>query len=93
MKLAVKENIWSLTIAERGSDNQPIRFGICIAGRYSNNNKQRNESEDCQSVNCNSKTLRIGIFCYKLEDVVETARTSYIGRPMITQNYFAYSRR
>jgi hypothetical protein len=34
--LALEEKIWSMTIAERGSDDQPIRFGICIAGENAN---------------------------------------------------------
>jgi hypothetical protein len=37
-----------MTIAERGSDDQPIRFGICIAGQDSNNYDQRDETEGCQ---------------------------------------------
>jgi hypothetical protein len=46
--LAFEEKIWSMTIAERGSDDQPIRFGICIAGQDANIYKRRDETEGCQ---------------------------------------------
>jgi hypothetical protein len=41
--LALEEKIWSMTIAERGSDDQPIRFGICIQGADTRVYEQRNE--------------------------------------------------
>jgi hypothetical protein len=41
--LALEEKIWSMTIAERGSDDQPIRFGICISGANANIYERRDE--------------------------------------------------
>jgi hypothetical protein len=46
--LALEEKNWSMTIAERGLDDQPIRFGICIAGQDANIYVQRDETEGCQ---------------------------------------------
>jgi hypothetical protein len=34
--LALAEKIWSMTITERKSDDEPIRFGICIADANTN---------------------------------------------------------
>jgi hypothetical protein len=45
--LALEEKILSMTIAERGSDDQPIRFGICIAGANANVYERRDETEGC----------------------------------------------
>jgi hypothetical protein len=39
MELAIEEKMWLMSIAERGSDNHPIRLGICIAGQSSNNDE------------------------------------------------------
>jgi hypothetical protein len=44
--LALEEKIWSMTIAERGSDDQPIRFGICIQGADTRVYERRNEREE-----------------------------------------------
>jgi hypothetical protein len=44
--LALEEKIWPMTIAERGADNQPIRYGICIQGGDTRVYKQRDEIED-----------------------------------------------
>jgi hypothetical protein len=44
--LALEEKIFSTTIAERGADDQPIRFGICIAGANAKIYEQRDETED-----------------------------------------------
>jgi hypothetical protein len=46
--LALEEKIWSMKIAERGSDDQPIRFGIGIAGENANIYKRRDETEVCR---------------------------------------------
>jgi hypothetical protein len=43
--LALEEKIWSMTIAERGSDDQPIRFGICIVGENANIYERRDETD------------------------------------------------
>jgi hypothetical protein len=45
--LTLEEKIWPMTIAERGSDDQLIRFGICIAGEDANIYEQRDETEGC----------------------------------------------
>jgi hypothetical protein len=55
---------------------------ICIVGQDSN-----------KTVNYDSKTLRKSGFRCKLEEDVKAVRTSYSGRHMINQNYFAYSQR
>jgi hypothetical protein len=44
--LALEEKIWSMTIAERGSDDQPIRFGICIQGADTKVYERRDETEE-----------------------------------------------
>jgi hypothetical protein len=46
--LALEEKIWSMTIAEQGSDDQPIRFSICIAGANANIYERRDETEGCR---------------------------------------------
>jgi hypothetical protein len=46
--LALEEKIWSMKIAECGSDDQPIRFGICIADENAKIYKQRYETEGCR---------------------------------------------
>jgi hypothetical protein len=43
--LALEGKIWSMTIAEQGSDDQPIRFDICIAGANANIYERRDETE------------------------------------------------
>jgi hypothetical protein len=48
MELAMEEKICSMTISERGSDNQPIRYGICLAGRDYKYEERRNKREDFQ---------------------------------------------
>jgi hypothetical protein len=72
-----------MTIAEQGLDNQPIRFGICIAGQDSNNYDQRGETEGCQ-LQQEDRTEKI--FRYKLEGVVAAVIMSYTGHHMINQN-------
>jgi hypothetical protein len=44
--LALEEKIRSMTIAERGSDDQPIRFCICIQGSDTRVYERRDETED-----------------------------------------------
>jgi hypothetical protein len=44
--LALEEKIWSMTIAERGKNDQPIRFGICIQGGDARVYERRDETED-----------------------------------------------
>jgi hypothetical protein len=44
--LALEEKIWLMNIAERGSDDQPIRFGICIQGADTRVYDRRDETED-----------------------------------------------
>jgi hypothetical protein len=44
--IALEEKIWSMTIAEQGAGDQPIRFGICIQGGYTRVYEQRDETED-----------------------------------------------
>jgi hypothetical protein len=46
--LALEEKIWLMTIAERGSDDQPIRFGICMVGANANIYERRDETEGCR---------------------------------------------
>jgi hypothetical protein len=46
--LELEEKIWSFTIAERGSDDLAIRFGICIAGENANIYEQRDETKGCR---------------------------------------------
>jgi hypothetical protein len=46
--LALEEKIWSMTIAEQGSDDQPIRFGICIQGANTDFYERRDETEVCR---------------------------------------------
>jgi hypothetical protein len=44
---ALEELIWSITITEREADDQPIRFGIFIAGANAIIDEQRDETEVC----------------------------------------------
>jgi hypothetical protein len=46
--LALEEKIWSMTVAERGADDQPIRFGICIQGGNAEIYARRDETEGCR---------------------------------------------
>jgi hypothetical protein len=85
--LALEEKIWSMTIAERGSDDQPIRFGIFISGENANIYERSDE------VGYDKKTGRKRSFHYKPEDVVAVVTTNYIGQHMINQNCFVYSQR
>jgi hypothetical protein len=48
IKLALEQKIWSMTIAEPGSDDQLIRFGICNADENANIYEQRDDSEGCR---------------------------------------------
>jgi hypothetical protein len=87
MELAIEEKIRSVAIAEAGSDNQPIRYRICIAGQDSNYDERRNEREYCQLWQHDTPDKS---FPLQLEDFAEAASTSCIGRPMTNQNYFVY---
>jgi hypothetical protein len=46
--LALEEKIWSMTIAERGSDDQLIKFDICMVGANANIYDQRDETKGCR---------------------------------------------
>jgi hypothetical protein len=46
--LALEEKIWLMTKAERGADNQPIRFGICIQGGDAEIYARRDETVGCR---------------------------------------------
>jgi hypothetical protein len=86
--LALEEKIWSMMIAERGADDQPIRFGICIQGGGAEIYARRDETEGCRLRQ--EETVENNFHC-KQEDVVAVASMSYIGHRMTKTNYSVYS--
>jgi hypothetical protein len=88
--MAIEEKIWSMTIAEQVSDDQPIRVGICIAVANANVYEQRDETEGCRLRQEDTAKKK---FPLQPEDVVVYVITNYIGHRMIKLNYFVYSQR